>query len=443
MDKAQSYEGRPSVTVGIMSSEKLFFTLNGRFSCAGCMLSGDQCATVEGGQVRIAQFLERECVLEPCDTTATFTLHGVTIGISYHWQRKENQTFTGRLHLIVENDKVTAVNELPIEHYLVSVISSEMSATAGLEFLKASAIISRSWLLAQIRQRNAAKTAVLAPKADMASSCEMMSWTDREAHTRFDVCADDHCQRYQGITKARNPNVAEAVRSTAGEVLTYGDEICDARFSKCCGGVSEIFSTCWEDRNVPYLSAVRDDADETPLPDLTDEVKAARWIRCSVPAFCCTADEGILHQVLNDFDQETHDFYRWRVEYSQTELSALIRKKTGIDFGSIVDLKPVARGKSGRLYKMLIEGTKRSVVIGKELAIRDALSESHLYSSAFIVEKGPLTDGIPSTFTLLGAGWGHGVGMCQIGAAVMGAEGYTYDKILLHYYKGAQITKLY
>ena len=275
---------------------------------------------------------------------------------------------------------------------------------------------------------------------------EYIRWYDREDHTIFDVCADDHCQRYQGITKASNATVAEAVRATRGQLLMYGQGICDARFSKCCGGVTEEFGYCWEDKDYPYLSAIRDDGKEAsqPLPDLTQEAEAERWIRTSPESFCNTTDKKILLQVLNNYDQETTDFYRWEVEYTQDELSALILKRSGVDYGRIIDLVPVARGTSGRLWKLKIVGTKKTRTIGKELEIRRTLSPSHLYSSAFVIDRAELSaEGIPGRFILTGAGWGHGVGLCQIGAAVMGEQGYQYDAILLHYYTGATIDKLY
>ena len=247
------------------------------------------------------------------------------------------------------------------------------------------------------------------------------------------------------LTKASNATVAEAVRATRGQLLMYGQGICDARFSKCCGGVTEEFGYCWEDKDYPYLSAIRDDGKEAsqPLPDLTQEAEAERWIRTSPPAFCNTDDKKIISQILNNYDRETTDFYRWKVRYTQEELAELIRLNTKTDYGSILDLIPVRRGKSGRICKLKIVGTLKTLIIGKELEIRRTLSSSHLFSSAFVIDKGELKDGVPEWFLLTGAGWGHGVGLCQIGAAVMGEQGYTYDKILLHYYKGADIRRFY
>ncbi|MBR4650034.1 MAG: SpoIID/LytB domain-containing protein [Bacteroidaceae bacterium] len=363
----------------------------------------------------------------------TFTLHGVTIGKDYHWERKEDQTFMGELKIIREpNGQMTAVNIINIEDYLVSVISSEMSPNASLEFLKAAAVISRSWVVGKIIDRSKTATRMTttplpARKEQGTEELEpsLITWQDHEDHTLYDVCADDHCQRYQGVTKATNPNAKRAVEETRGEVLTYQGEVCDCRFSKCCGGRMEEFSTCWQDKDMPYLQALedRDPKDGTIL--------------------CDTSDPAILSQVLNDYDQETADFYRWTVTYTQEQLSDLLSRKLDHNFGQIVELKPLKRGKSGRIYELQIVGTKASLTIGKELTIRSALSESHLYSSAFDVEMSysPTLKDIPATFTLHGKGWGHGVGLCQIGAAVMGAKGYTYREILAHYYPDTVIEK--
>ena len=336
----------------------------------------------------------------------------MTIGVNFHWERKETQVFLGTLRLVVEADQITAINELPVEQYLASVISSEMKATAGLELLKAHAVISRSWLLAQMRRREQNVEHKDNFFSFIKKDDELIRWYDREDHTIFDVCADDHCQRYQGITKQTSQAVEQALKATRGQILCYGDEICDARFSKCCGGVTEEFQYCWEDTPKPYLISVED-------------------------PFCNTNDKAVLAQVLNDYDQETNDFYRWTVEYTTEELSKLINDKLKDDFGQIVDLVPLERGKSGRIWKLKIVGTKKTFTIGKELEIRRALSESHLYSSAFDVEK------TPTGFRLKGKGWGHGVGLCQIGAAVMGQQGYRYDEILLHYYRNAEIKRIY
>ena len=367
----------------------------------------------------------------------SFELRDVTIGVDFHWNRQETQLFPDDLKLIVENGKVTAVNCVGIEHYLVSVISSEMSATNSEELLKAHCIISRSWILAQIQKNKEIKASSETYSACTDSETERIKWYDREDHVNFDVCADDHCQRYYGLSRASTQAVRDAVEQTWGRVLTYDGRICDARFSKCCGGVFEEFKFCWEPKQLPYLVKRRDAAAENDFPDLTVEENARKWILSEPEAFCNTKDPKILSQVLTSFDQETKNFYRWKVEYTVDELSDLVRRRSGEDYGQILDLSPVARGTSGRLWKLKIVGTKKTKVIGKELEIRKTLSPSHLYSSAFVVEK---QDG---KFILRGAGWGHGVGMCQIGAAVMGAKGYKYDEILSHYFPGSTIEKKY
>lgn len=385
-------------------------------------------------------------LLTPAESKASFEVFDVVIGVNFHWERRETQRFSGSLKIIVEGDKLTIINILPVEDYLMSVISSEMSATAAPEFLKAHAVISRSWLLAQIEKGKK----LADPKAGEYCSCtrtddELIKWYDREDHVNFDVCADDHCQRYQGITRQTTPTVKTVIEATRGLVLTDKDgELCDARFSKCCGGVFEQFESCWEPRHFHYLVARLDAANDLEYPDLTDETKAREWILGRPEAFCNTSDAKILGQVLNNYDQETTDFYRWEVEYSQDELSRLIAERSGIDFGQIIDLISVERGTSARIVKLKIVGTKKTMTIGKELEIRRTLSTSHLYSSAFVVEKGEAdAAGIPSKFTLLGAGWGHGVGLCQIGAAVMESQGYNFEQILGHYFPGAKLTTLY
>lgn len=436
---------RPYINVGIITGKEISLILNGKFNTGeGYTYTGELRASVTADGKILLNGNETEAIeFIPQEDNCSFTLHNVTIGISYHWERQEEQTFIGTLKLISDGENVIAVNVLPVEDYLVSVISSEMSATSSLEFLKSHAIISRSWLLAQIENRDK-KTVHKSLQQNIQDDKDcLIRWYDREDHTLFDVCADDHCQRYQGITKASNPSVAKAVKETEGMVLMYGDEICDARFSKCCGGVSETFDTCWEDKDYPYLQPVSDNTDNQTIPDLSIEENAEKWIRSTPEAFCDTHDVNVLRQILNNYDQETTDFYRWKVEYSQKEISELIHRKTGIDFGEIKDLIPMQRGKSGRISKLKIVGTRRSMVIGKELEIRRALSESHLFSSAFVVDKTDVTDSVPSEFIITGAGWGHGVGLCQIGAAVMGEKGYSYNKILLHYYRNAEIRKLY
>lgn len=431
----------PSVTVGIMSEKEICFAFNGTYIHDNRPVEGEQKVHLEQGKIEWNGKCFDQLVFAPqCDENS-FCLKGVTIGVKFHWERKEDQVFKGSLKLIVEGDRITAINELSIEEYLLSVISSEMSATASLELLKSHAVISRSWLLAQIQKNKELEGEK--PVSLIRTDSELIRWYDREDHDKFDVCADDHCQRYQGITRASTEIVARAIQATRGEILTYDGKICDARFSKCCGGVVEEFATCWENINHPYLVPLRDNRDENNFPDLRDEESARTWIYASPDAFCNTTDKRILSQVLNNYDQETTDFYRWSVSYTQQELSDLIREKSGIDFGEIIDLKPIERGRSGRLIRLQIVGTKQILTIGKELEIRRTLSPSHLYSSAFVVEREEIVDGIPQRFVLRGAGWGHGVGLCQIGAAVMGEQGFSYREILLHYFVGATIEKLY
>ena len=403
---------QPMVTVGIVSGQKIKFSLNGAYTAKGETIEGNQVVEFSEGGILWNDSQYRELTFQPQSPQASFSLFDVTIGVNFHWERKETQVFSGTLRLVVEADKITAINELPVEQYLASVISSEMKATAGLELLKAHAVISRSWLLAQIKRREDSGEKRDGFFSFIKKEDELIRWYDREDHTIFDVCADDHCQRYQGITKQTSKAVEQALKATRGQILCYGDEICDARFSKCCGGVTEEFQYCWEDTPKPYLLSVQD-------------------------PFCHTDDKAVLSQVLNDYDLETNDFYRWTVEYTTEQLSQLVSANLKDDFGEVTDLIPLARGKSGRIWKLKIVGSKKTFTIGKELEIRRALSNTHLYSSAFEVEK------TATGFRLHGKGWGHGVGLCQIGAAVMGQQGYSYDQILLHYYRGAEIKRIY
>lgn len=407
--------------VGIMSGSEIEFEI---------ISDGAGRQKVEYSQGRISYngALYDELVFE-AQTEATmfaepsFILYGVTIGVDFHWERKVTQKFAGTLKFIVDGGKVTAVNIVGVEDYLLSVISSEMKASAGLEFLKAHAVISRSWVMAQVEHRQSHVSRTPGPSCPVSEPVEgaeeYIKWFDHDDHTLFDVCADDHCQRYQGLTMAVGDTVRKAVDQTWGLVLTSEGKICDARFSKCCGGRMELFSTCWEDKDYPYLQ---------PLPDTADCVEGG-------DVFCDTKDEKILSQVLNDYDLETRDFYRWRTEYSRAEVSDLVRRRSGMDFGTIRDLVPVERGPSGRLKRLKVVGDKKTMIIGKELIIRRWLSDSHLKSSAFEVHW----DG--DHLTLDGSGWGHGVGLCQIGAAVMAAKGYSFDRILLHYYPGSTLER--
>jgi len=435
----------PQIKVGIMAEKEIFFTLDGNYHLESStnVITGKCKARKAGPGIYIESwddcfFCPNSVVLIPSDpNTGKFILHNVTIGINFHWERKEDQTFKGSLHFIADGDKIHAINALSIEDYLMSVISSEMSATSSMELLKAHAVISRSWLLAQIQKNTNLQTDKQKYQTTFRTDDELIKWYDREDHTLFDVCADDHCQRYQGITRSTTPAVEKAVKETHGEILAIEGVICDARFSKCCGGVTEVFENVWEPVNHIYLQKIVDNniVPEGFSLELEHEDTARLWITGNPAAFCNTSDKKVLKQVLNDYDQETNDFFRWKVVYSQDELSELVKTRSGIDFGKIIDLIPVERGGSARLIKLKIVGTLRTMTIGKELEIRKTLSKSHLYSSAFIIEKEDVAGKI--NFILKGAGWGHGVGLCQIGAAVMGDKGYSYHEILLHYFRGA------
>ena len=445
---APRFDGEePEVAVGLVRAGHIRFCLNAPYTAKGETTIGLQEATCSDGGILWRGNLYSELTFRPTAPDASFTLKDVVIGQRFHWERSEEQTFRGTLHIIVDEEKLVVINHIPAESYLASVISSEMNAAAPLELLKAHAVVSRSWLFHQMKHRHDSLHHGRSFFSFSRSETEQIHWYDREDHTLFDVCADDHCQRYQGITRETSPAVSRAVEATRGKVLTWHGELCDARFSKCCGGVTERYATCWEERDEAYLAPVRDTAaDECanhPLPAAMDEATAERWIKETPDAFCHTTDKHLLDSVLNDYDRETPDFYRWKVDYTQAELAALIHQKRGEDFGEITDLIPVSRGASGRLKKLKIVGTKKTLTIGKELEIRRCLSASHLYSSAFVVEKHGKPGAIPDGFTLYGAGWGHGVGMCQVGAAVMSAKGYTCDEILHHYYAETDITKLY
>ncbi len=447
MEQLPKLGQEPIITVGIMHAERIGFFFDSPFRCAempNITFDGEyEVFLSDDGRV---SFFEQQfdslhfTPIEEQDYTSEdgyFELEDVVIGINFHWERKENQRFKGGLTFMIEHGKVVAINEIPTEAYIFSVISSEMSATASLELLKAHAVISRSWLLKPIIHNEHNANAVLEHRTED----ELIKWYERDSHELYNVCADDHCQRYQGITRARTENVRLAIEATRGLVLMSHGEICDARFSKSCGGVSEVFESCWADKHYSYLERVVDSQQTTDnrqqSMDLTIEANAEDWIRGEYDSFCNTHDKEILSQVLNNYDQETTDFYRWTVEYTTEQLSMLVARRSGIDFGTITALEPVERGTSGRLTRLRIVGTKRTMIVGKELEIRRWLSESHLYSSAFVVDK---TD---AGFRLIGAGWGHGVGLCQIGAAVMGAKGYKYDEILYHYFVDSQLSVLY
>ncbi|MEA4936594.1 MAG: SpoIID/LytB domain-containing protein [Paludibacter sp.] len=446
----------PTIEVGILTSEAIQFKLNGTFHQTHNGISYHNqagIATVVGDSSFKLKIDEEEkvyhdsVILEPTnESTDDFELFNVIIGVQFHWERAENQRFRGKLKLYADKGKLTAVNNLSIEEYLLSVISSEMSSTSSLELLKAHTVISRSWLLAQIEKGKRVKSAGYT--TFIRNEEGYIRWYDREDHDRFDVCADDHCQRYQGITMVSSQQVFEALHATSGEVLTNNGEVCDARFYKCCGGVTELFENVWESVHHPYLVKVIDNpsAPEGFEMDLSKEENARKWILSDPEAFCNTHDKEILSQMLNNYDQETPDFYRWENSLTQSEIKELLLNKVGIDVGDVLDLIPVERGVSGRLIRMKIVGSKNSITIGKELEIRKALSKSHLYSSAFVVEKRMNPDRAnkaPESFVLRGAGWGHGVGLCQIGAAVMSTRGYHYEEILAHYFPSAKLERIY
>lgn len=441
----------PLIKVGIMAEKEILFTIDGNYHLESSIINitgkckaknAGPCVYLECGEN--SWLVPESLKLIPNDPeTGKFMLHDVTIGINFHWERKENQIFKGELHFIVDGEKIHAINALSIEDYLISVISSEMSATSSMELLKAHAVISRSWLLAQVQKNKNLQAENQKYNSTFRTDDELIKWYDREDHTLFDVCADDHCQRYQGITRSTTPLVEKAVNETHGEILAIEGVICDARFSKCCGGVTEVFENVWEPVNHPYLQKI---VDNNLLPEgfsleLEEEDVAKQWIMGHPAAFCNSSNKKVLKQVLNDYDQETNDFFRWKVVYSQNELSELVKIRSGIDFGTIIDMIPIERGSSARLIKLKIVGTLKTMTIGKELEIRKTLSKTHLYSSAFIVKKKEVAGKI--NFILRGAGWGHGVGLCQIGAAVMGDKGFSYHEILLHYFRGAGLEHKY
>lgn len=442
---------QPQIAVGICSEPTVSFRFGGIYSTAGVdVVTGSQTAEISPSGLGIMWNGNVYTDIEFTPTSPEgdhFEIDGVTIGVRFHWERKESQRFRGSLRLIVDNGKITVINIIGVEEYLKSVISSEMSATASLSLLRAHAVISRSWLLAQIGKRDitTAETVI----RDRGG--ERIRWWDRSNHELFDVCADDHCQRYQGMNRVATSTAASAVADTRGLVLTHNGELCDTRFSKCCGGVMEVFETCWDDNPKPYLQARRDSTDVNDFPDLSIKENAREWIMSSPTAFCNTADKRVLSQVLNGYDRETPDFYRWTEELTQEKISRLIAERLGRDFGAIIDLQPLTRGKSGRIRELKVKGSKGEITIGKELMIRRALSESHLYSSAFVVERvfgenitaENEVEAVPEKFILHGAGWGHGAGLCQIGAAIMGERGYDYREILSHYYPSTTLTKLY
>lgn len=445
------FNEEPYISVGILTDKKIKFELYGDFSVGGSKdsFSGIYTAELKNDRIvckssmhEIEGFNQIEFI--PADLVSeSFLLRDVVIGNKFHWERKEKQRFIYSLLLVKSGDQIVAINHIPLERYLTSVISSEMSAKSSIELLKAQAVIARSWVLAQIERSEKLKEKQETHETTLKLKDELIKWYDREDHILFDVCADDHCQRFQGVTKIISDASFTAIEQTRGIVLMSEGNICDTRYSKCCGGVTESFENVWEPVKQPYLTSVVDykfEPENFNL-DFSDEANCKKWIKENPAAFCNTTDRKILSHILVDYDRETKNFFRWKVEYTQDELASLIKKKSGIDFGSIIDLIPVERGDSARLVRLKIIGSKKTLTVGKELEIRRLLSETHLYSSAFIVEK--IGKDIPEKFILFGAGWGHGVGMCQIGAAVMAEMGYNFDEILSHYFKNSELKKIY
>ncbi len=441
----------PQINVGILVDKKLKFELYGDFNVLGNdeTFSGVYTAELKNDRIVCKSKknkieIKNELTFQPTNPVAeSFLIRDVIIGLKFHWERREKQRFNFALKLVKDKDEIAAVNVLPLENYLTSVISSEMSAKSSIELLKAQAVVARSWILAQMDKINEDISRKENANSFVELEDELIKWYDREDHKLFDVCADDHCQRFQGVTKIISESAFKAIEQTKGIVLLSNSKICDTRYSKCCGGITESFENVWEAVRHNYLDSVIDYKYEPEIYkiDFSKEENAKRWILGNPPAYCNTADAKILSHILVDYDRETKDFYRWKIEYEQNELAQIITDKTGIDFGEILDLVPVERGKSARLVRLKIIGTRRTLIIGKELEIRRVLSKSHLYSSAFIVEK--IGDNIPEKFILYGAGWGHGVGLCQIGAAVMAEMGFNFDEILLHYFSNAGLKRIY
>ncbi|MCM1293192.1 MAG: SpoIID/LytB domain-containing protein [Bacteroides sp.] len=431
-----------TIKAGIVRASRISLNFNEPFSLndGDSRVVGDVSLSVIDGKVAVDGAKYDSVKFTPTDPKCLTTVRNVTIGIDFHWQQTENQKFVGAMHAVIDGDAVWLINEVDIEDYLLSVISSEMNANAPEEFLKAHAVISRSWALAQIEPGDY----IAGDDGQVDTGLERIKWYDHSSHTLFDVCSDDHCQRYQGVTKASTDMARKAVVTTRGEVLKYNGRLCDARFSKCCGGITERFSTCWQPVDFGYLPAEFDDA-EASAADCSDEDAARRWILApDRRAFCSNPSAAVLRTVLNSYDRQTPHLYRWTQEYSADELADIVRERTGIDVGRLLSIKPLHRGPSGRIDRLEIVGTCHRMVIGKELEIRRSLSRSHLYSSAFIVESGACDEtGVPTSWRFIGAGWGHGVGLCQIGAAVMATQGYDYRQILSHYFPGTEIDKLW
>ena len=443
----------PLLSVGILTDKKINIELYGDFKVAGNKNVFSGLFSIEAKENKIVcksskeKFeFENEIIFEPGDPVSeSFVIRDVIIGSSFHWERKEKLRFIYSLKIILSKGKIVAVNLIPLESYLVSVISSEMSAKSSIELLKAHSVVSRSWVISQIEKSSNKKTKRLETGSSVKLEDEIVRWYDREDHDLFDVCADDHCQRYQGVTKINSESAKNAIKQTKGIILLSENKICDTRYSKCCGGITEAFENVWEPVKNRYLVSISDYKfePENYLVDFNNEANARKWILGQPPAYCNTNDQKILSNILVDYDKATKDFFRWKVTYTQKELAEIINKKTGEDFGDILNLVPVLRGFSARLIKLKIVGTKKTLIVGKELEIRRILSKTHLYSSAIIIDKEDVKEEVPQKFIIHGAGWGHGVGLCQIGAAVMAEKGFMFDEILLHYFKHTTLKKVY
>lgn len=445
----------PKISVGVMAArERIEFHLLTSFgvNSKGTLSPGHYRARLDRGRVSLltheGRLITRDRLIRLLPRRfqeSRLLLRQIPIGRGFHWEERQDLTLQGEFQIQCSKGKeLQVISWLPLEMYLSSVIGSEMSGTAPLEFLKAHAVISRSWAMRIMEGKGSVS---LSPSSTAGSTEDtILRWTGTEIHQGFDVCADDHCQRYRGFLEETARNTESAVRETRGEILTYKDEICDTRYSKCCGGMTENFSTAWADQNVPYLRGLHDN--DRPSPGfsfpLSEEKNAEAWITGSPEAFCKTRNREILETVLSPLDRRTSDFYRWETSHSQDEICGIVTQKTGRPIGWIRDLFALERGASGRISRLRIVGTARTLTVGKELEIRRILSPTHLYSSALVIKKeGGEREGIPSAFRLTGAGWGHGVGLCQIGAAVMATHGRTYREILRHYFPNTNLSRRY
>lgn len=353
-------------------------------------------------------------VLDTNNTSSHITVSNIMIGIQFHWQKHEDLDYRGIIEVGFNNQgKLVVINEIDLENYLVSVNSSEMTSDCPIGLLESQTVVARNTVLATMGKHH--------------------------YNTNFHLCSDDHCQCYHG--KKREQQVSrQAVENTWGRILLHGDEICDARYSKICGGIMEDYRYVWENRDIPYMVSGIDSDEEINYPANTEET-AKELIDTSLPAYCNTDLHKLPENLANLYS--TQNLFRWEVTYPREELESLISEKTGKDIGELQDIIPLERGDSGRLIYINLVGSDKTLKIGKELEIRRVLSKSHLYSSCFYVRKEMGTDGKVSRFILKGAGWGHGVGLCQVGATVMASKKIPYQKILEHYYKNTNLVSLY